>query len=121
MTKQEVTMTFNGVNLGKFFRITDVRRPVLSEREITTNDAPSVGVNIQRVKRKAKTIEVEFRMLTEDGQSMELLKHELGGVLNVVEAVRVTFSDEPDKYYMAIPPKNIEPDTVASWLQKRHP
>lgn len=118
MTKQEVTMTFNGVNLGKYFRITDVRRPVLSEREITTNDAPSVGVNIQRVKRKAKTIEVEFRMLTEDGQSMELLKHELGGVLNVAEAVRVTFSDETDKYYMAIPPKNIEPDTVASWLQK---
>lgn len=118
MTRQEVQMTFNGVSMGRFFRIEDLRRPIMADRDIETDDAPTLGVNVQRVKRGGKKIEVDVVMKQQDGMNMERVKTELAGVLDVTQAVRVTFSDEPDKYYMAIPSENIAPDNIKSWFQK---
>ena len=45
----EVTMSFGGVELSPYLRIIDVRRPIGNPRDVSTNDAPSLGVNVQRV------------------------------------------------------------------------
>ena len=114
----EVTMSFGGVELSPYLRIIDVRRPIGNPRDVSTNDAPSLGVNVQRVKLGAKTIEVDVQLMTKDGRTMEQRKHELAKILNVSKPVKIKFSDEPDKYYLGLPVDDIEPKNVTSWLQK---
>ena len=116
MTK---TMTFNGVDMSKYFRVTDIIRPIGNERSITTNDALSLGVTVQEVKRGAKEHTVKFDMKTNnDPMEMELLKHELAGVLNVSEPVKITYSDEPDKYYLGMTTGDVTPDNITRWFQR---
>ena len=78
----EVTMSFGGVELSPYLRIIDVRRPIGNPRDVSTNDAPYLGVNVQRVKLGAKTIEVDVQLMTKDGRTMEQRKHELVFVLS---------------------------------------
>ena len=115
MTKE---MTFNGVDMSRFFRITNIIRPVGNKRSITTDDAPSLGVNVQQVKRGAKEHTIKFDMKTMTAMEMERLKHELAGVLNVLEPVKITYGDEPDKYYMGMPVDEITPDNITRWFQR---
>ena len=114
----EVTMSFDGVELSPYLRIIDVRRPIGNPRDVSTNDAPALGVNVQRVKLGAKTIEVDVQLMTKDGRTMEQRKHELAKILNVSQPVKIKFSDEPDKYYLGLPVDDIEAKNVTSWLQK---
>ena len=44
-------MTFNGVDLSRYLRITEIIRPIGNKRSVSTDDAPLLGVNIQQVKR----------------------------------------------------------------------
>lgn len=111
-------MTFNGVDMSRFFRITNIIRPVGNKRSITTDDAPSLGVNVQQVKRGAKEHTIKFDMKTIDGTAMEQLKHDLAGVLNVLEPVKITYGDEPDKYYMGMPVDDITPSNITRWFQR---
>ncbi|HDR3341971.1 TPA: phage tail family protein, partial [Bacillus anthracis] len=116
MTK---VMTFNGVDMSKYFRVTDIIRPIGNERSITTNDALSLGVTVQEVKRGAKEHTVKFDMKTNNNpMEMELLKHELAGVLNVSEPVKITYSDEPDKYYLGMTTGDVTPDNITRWFQR---
>ena len=108
-------MTFNGIDMSRFFRITDIVRPVGNTRDVETKESPFIGINVQQVKIGAKIIKVKFVL---QGQNLESLKHELAGVLNVTEPARLTFSDEPDKYYLAIPDGDIGPDNLARWFQR---
>ncbi|GGE26260.1 distal tail protein Dit [Streptococcus himalayensis] len=112
------TMTFNKVDMSKYFRITDIIRPIGNSRSITTDDAPDIGVNIQQIKIDAKVITVKFDMKTSTPQEMETLKHELAGVLNVNEPVKILFDDEPDKYYLGIPIDDVTPDSLTRWFQR---
>lgn len=109
---------FNQVDMSRFFRVTDVNRPVGNARLIQTDDAPRLGVNLQNVRTGAKIITVTFHMLTKTAGEIERLKHELAGVLNVSEPVKLTFSDEPDKYYMAIPIDDCVVDNITRWFQR---
>ncbi|SFC83352.1 putative phage tail component, N-terminal domain-containing protein [Streptococcus gallolyticus] len=112
-------MTFNGVDMSKYFRVTDIIRPIGNERSIATNDALSLGVTVQEVKRGAKEHTVKFDMKTNnDPREMELLKHELAGVLNVSEPVKITYSDEPDKYYLGMTTGDVTPDNITRWFQR---
>ena len=43
-------MTFNGIGLSQYLRITDIIRPIGNKRTVSTDTAPSLGVNIQEVK-----------------------------------------------------------------------
>ena len=100
MTK---TMVFNGVDMSHFIKIKDIIRPIGNERSVTFDNAPSLGVNIQQVKRGKKEHTIKFDMIARDGETLEHLKHELAGVLNVLEPVKVVYGDEPDKYYLGLP------------------
>ncbi|WP_193434638.1 distal tail protein Dit, partial [Streptococcus suis] len=111
-------MTFNGVDLSRYLRITDIIRPIGNKRSVSTDDAPLLGVNIQQVKLGAKEHTIKFDMKSSNAMEMEQLKHELAGVLDVTEPVKITYGDEPDKYYMGIPVDDITPDNLTRWFQR---
>ena len=111
-------MTFNGVGMSRFFRIREVVRAIGNDRNISQVDAPLIGTNIQKVSFGAKKITVSFTMLEKTATEIEALKHELAGVLHVKEPARLTFEDEPDKYYMAIPTGDVSIGNINRVCQK---
>lgn len=115
MTK---TMVFNGVDMSRFIKIKDIIRPIGNKRSVTFDNAPSLGVNIQQVKRGEKEHTIKFDMIERDGAALERLKHELAGVLNVLEPVKVVYGDEPDKYYLGLPVDEITPENLTRWFQR---
>lgn len=111
-------MTFNGVGMSRFFRVQEVVRAIGNDRNISQVDAPLIGTNIQKVSFGAKKITVNFTMLENTAAEIEALKHELAGVLHVKEPARLTFEDEPDKYYMAIPTGDVSIGNINRVCQK---
>lgn len=111
-------MTYNGVGMSRFFRVREVVRAIGNDRNISQVDAPLIGTNIQKVSFGAKKITVSFTMLEKTAAEIEALKHELAGVLHVKEPARLTFEDEPDKYYMAIPTGDISIGNINRIYQK---
>ena len=111
-------MTFNGVGMSRFFRVREVVRAIGNDRNISQVDAPLIGTNIQKVSFGAKKITVRFTMLEKTATEIEVLKHELAGVLHVKEPARLTFEDEPDKYYMAIPTGDVSIGNINRVCQK---
>ena len=112
------TITINGFDLSEVIDIIDIIRPVGNERNVTTNDAPLLGVNLQEVRAGAKIIKVKFAMQYGTGMDLETAKHKLAGVFNTSEAVKVVISDEPDKYYMGLVTGSVDMDNVTRWFQK---
>nr|DAM74554.1 MAG TPA: distal tail protein [Caudoviricetes sp.] len=112
------TITINGFNLSEVINIIEIIRPVGNERNVTTNDAPLLGVNLQEVRTGAKIIKVKFAMQYGTGMDLETAKHKLAGVFNTSEAVKVVISDEPDKYYMGLITGSVDMDNVTRWFQK---
>ncbi|CYV22280.1 distal tail protein Dit [Streptococcus suis] len=110
-----LSVVFNGYDLSQVMRITDIKRSIGNSRSVSTNDAPAIGVNVHEIKIGPKTIKVGFTL---KGTNLESVKHELAGVFRTDEVARLTFSDEPDKYYLALVIGEIEPDNVRSWYQK---
>lgn len=49
---------------------------------------------------------------------MENIKHTLAKVFNTSKPVKITISDEPDKYYMGLVVGSVDTDNVTRWLQK---
>lgn len=96
-----VLMTYNNKDLSELITIQEVLRNVGNERSVTTDDSPSLGVNITQLKTSAKIISVSFYMKNKFNKyALNQDKHTLAGILNVNEPVRIAFDDEPDKYYM---------------------
>ena len=111
-------MTFNGIGMSRFFRVREVVRAIGNDRNISQVDAPLIGTNIQKVSFGAKKITVSFTMLEKTATEIEALKHELAGVLHVKEPARLTFEDEPDKYYLAIPTGDVSIGNINRVCQK---
>ena len=99
-----VTMNFNKTDLSDFIEIHDVRRNIGNNRSIATSYTSTIGVNVQQQTIDAKFIEVEFSIWSKDRNT---LKHKLAGIFNVSSAKKLIFSDEPDKYYLAMPIESI--------------
>ena len=99
-----VTMNFNKFDLSELIEIHDIQRDIGNNRSITTSYTASVGVNIQQQIIEAKFIEVKFSIWSKDRNA---LKHKLAGIFNVSSAKKLVFSDEPDKYYLAMPIESI--------------
>lgn len=94
-----VTMRFNKTDLQELIEIHDIQRDVGNNRSITVDHAPKIGVNIQQQTIDAKYIKVDFSIWSKDRNT---LKHKLAGIFNVDGPKELTFSDEPDKYYLAM-------------------
>lgn len=99
-----VTMNFNKTDLSELIEIHDVRRNIGNNRSIATSYTSTIGVNVQQQTIDAKFIEVEFSIWSKDRNA---LKHKLAGIFNVSSAKKLVFSDEPDKYYLAMPIESI--------------
>lgn len=95
----EVTMRFNKTDLREFIEIHDIQRDIGNNRSISIDHAPRIGVNIQQQTIDAKYIKVDFSIWSKDRNT---LKHKLAGIFNVDSPKELTFSDEPDKYYLAM-------------------
>ena len=95
----EVTMRFNKTDLQEFIEIHDIQRDIGNNRSISIDHAPRIGVNIQQQTIDAKYIKVDFSIWSKDRNT---LKHKLAGIFNVERPKELTFSDEPDKYYLAM-------------------
>ncbi len=94
----EVTMRFNKTDLRELIEIHDIQRDIGNNRSISIDHAPRIGVNVQQQTIDAKYIKVDFSIWSEDRNT---LKHKLAGIFNVDSPKELTFSDEPDKYYLA--------------------
>ena len=100
----EVTMRFNKTDLREFIEIHDIQRDIGNNRSISIDHAPRIGVNIQQQTIDAKYIKVDFSIWSKDRNT---LKHKLAGIFNVDSPKELTFSDEPDKYYLVMPIESI--------------
>ena len=112
------TVIYNNHDLSEVININEVIRPVGNERDVTTNDAPFLGVNVQEVRTGPKKIKVKFTVQKKTARDTELAKHALATILNTDKPVRIDISDEPDKYYMGLVIGSVDVDNVARWLQK---
>ena len=97
-------MRFNKTDLRELIEIHDIQRDVGNNRSISTDQAPRIGVNIQQQTIDAKYIKVDFSIWSKDRNT---LKHKLAGIFNVDSPKELTFSDEPDKYYLVMPIESI--------------
>lgn len=109
---------FNNHDLSEVIRIIEVIRPVGNERSVTTNDAPFLGVNVQSLKIGPKKIKVRFAIYKNSAREAESAKHVLAKILNTKDPVRITISDEPDKYYMGLVIGAVDMDNVTRWFQR---
>lgn len=111
------TMTFNDVDLSSLITIMSINRDIGNERQAETNDAPFIGLHVKKINTSAKIITVDFYLKDRTNEyALNQLKHKLAGIFNVNEQVKVTFSDEPDKYYLAIPINKISASDPIAWL-----
>ena len=97
-------MRFNKTDFRDLIEIHDIQRDIGNNRSISIDYAPRIGVNIQQQNIDAKYIKVDFSIWSKDRNT---LKHKLAGIFNVDGAKKLIFSDEPDKYYLAMPIESI--------------
>ena len=112
------TVIYNNHDLSEVVKISEVIRPIGNERNVTTNDAPFLGVNVQEVSTGPKKIKIKFAVQRKTARDTELAKHALATILNTDKPVKITITDEPDKYYMGLVIGSVDVDNVARWLQK---
>lgn len=112
------TVIYNNHDLSEVIKISEVIRPIGNERNVTTNDAPFLGVNVQEVRTGPKKIKIKFAVQRKTATDTELAKHALATILNTEKPVKITITDEPDKYYMGLVIGSVDVDNVARWLQK---
>ena len=112
------TVIYNNHDLSEVVKISEVIRPIGNERNVTTNDAPFLGVNVQEVRTGPKKIKIKFAVQRKTARDTELAKHALATILNTDKPVKITITDEPDKYYMGLVIGSVDVDNVARWLQK---
>lgn len=110
-----IEVTFAGHLLNDYVDITDVRRPIGNNIAINLETALSVGQNVQERKIEAKYIEVDFLVR---GNDVETVKHQLANIFNTSQPARLTFEDEPDKYYLAMATSEVATSNVVKWFQR---
>ncbi|HJE14617.1 MAG TPA: phage tail family protein [Lapidilactobacillus dextrinicus] len=94
-----VTVTFNGVDLTKWLRISDVARNLGQNRQsqlVPIGRSPGKRFDYSKVSESTITIkgDANYDLVT--------MRRELASVLMTSEPQKLVISDEPDKYYMGI-------------------
>ncbi|WP_374284234.1 distal tail protein Dit [Lactococcus sp.] len=87
--------------LSDFVRFISIGRGISSESDVTTQENSSDGEEILYVRRKAKSITATFRV--KKSIDKVVARRELARILSVTETKVLTFNDEPNIYYNAIP------------------
>ncbi|MDW8759478.1 phage tail family protein [Streptococcus suis] len=93
-----VTFTFNGVNFSELVEVHDIRRDIGNDTSIELGDISNIGSSLISSSEGPKYIEIDFSIWT---PSRNPLKHKIAGLFHTEGVAKLTFSDEPDKYYLA--------------------
>ena len=107
-----IDVTFNGVKLSKYIRVTDVISPIGNNRELTLSENLSIGATVTEMRRGVKEHIIKFDIEAKDAKEREELKHILAGIFDVEKPVKITYSNEPYKYYLGIPSGEVTLDIV---------
>ena len=113
-----IDVTFNGVKLSKYIRVTDVISPIGNNRELTLSENPSIGATVTEMRRGVKEHIIKFDIEAKDAKEREELKHILAGIFDVEKPVKITYSNEPYKYYLGIPSGDVTIDKVTRWFNR---
>ncbi|MEX2784441.1 distal tail protein Dit [Streptococcus sp. H49] len=113
-----MTVIFNGHQLDNYLKITDIVRPIGNDRSLYTDTAPNIGSIFKKVDTDVKEHTINFDMLTRDPETLERLKHDLAGIFNTDGPVRITYSDEPDKYYLGLVAEEVSISNITRWFQR---
>ena len=113
-----IEVTFNGINLSEYIRVTEVVRPIGNNRELTLSENLSIGATVTKVRRGVKEHIIKFDIDKRDAREREELKHVLAGILDVDKPVKITYSDEPDKYYLGIPYGDATIERITRWFNR---
>ncbi|HEM6372755.1 TPA: phage tail family protein [Streptococcus suis] len=93
-----VTFTFNGVNFSELVEVHDIRRDIGNDTSIELGEISNIGSSLISSSEGPKYIEIDFSIWT---PSRNPLKHKIAGLFHTEGVAKLTFSDEPDKYYLA--------------------
>ena len=113
-----IDVTFNGVKLSKYIRVTDVISPIGNNRELTLSENLSIGATVTEMRRGVKEHIIKFDIEAKDAKEREELKHILAGIFDVEKPVKITYSNEPYKYYLGIPSGEVTLDRVTRWFNR---
>lgn len=113
-----IEVTFNGIKLSEYIRVTEVIRPIGNNRELTLSENLSIGATVTKVRRGVKEHVIKFDIDTRDAREREELKHVIAGIFDVENPVKITYSDEPDKYYLGIPSGDMTIERVTRWFNR---
>ena len=114
-----IEVTFNGIKLSKYIRVTEVIRPIGNSRELTLSENLSIGATVTKARRGVKEHVIKFDIDTKDAREREELKHVIAGIFDVENPVKITYSDEPDKYYLGIPSGDMTIERVTRWFNRK--
>lgn len=111
----KVEMSYDDVNLSDLIMLKEIRRDIGNPREIQSNNSVFLGEAFERVYNRGKTIQIEFAIW---GKNKNETKHKLAGIFYTDKPKRLVFSDEPDKYYMALVTGEIQiVETQGRWSE----
>ena len=97
-----MNMIFNGMDLTQYFRIKDIRRDLLPPLTSVAQAIPGrPGSIIGSTGISDRMMEVDIRIKVNKRPELREKARELAGLLYTEDYEKLTFSDEPDKYYMA--------------------
>lgn len=78
-----IDVTFNGVRLSEYIRVTDVVSPIGNNRELTPSENLSIGSTVTKMRRGVKEHVIKFDIDTKDAREREELKHVIAGIFDV--------------------------------------
>lgn len=111
-----IEVTFNGIKLSRYIRVTDVISPIGNSRELTLSENLSIGATVTKTRRGVKEHIIKFGIEAKDAKEREELKHILAGIFDVERPVKITYSNEPYKYYLGIPSGDVTLERVTRWF-----
>lgn len=106
-------MSFNNSNLTQYFKVLEVQRELLPSRENYSVESEfRHGKDFDGFKYNSRVITVTAIIVADTTELLQIKKRELAGLLNVTAPAKLSFSDEPDKYYFAVPTGSTEVEQV---------
>lgn len=134
MIDEKIIMTYNDVNFSDLIDIISVERDIGNKRDVSTNLALTLGATVNRVKIGMKEIRVRFSLASVKLSSIQFvdtiqgiepryvnlnkLREKIAGLLNTTVPLKLEFSDEPDRYYWALPDGDITLGSITTWYDE---
>lgn len=134
MIDEKIIMTYNDVNFSDLIDIISVERDIGNKRDVATNSALTLGATVNRVKIGMKEIRVRFSLASVKLSSIQFvdttqevepryqnlnkLREKIAGLLHTAVPLKLEFSDEPDRYYWALPDGDITLGSITTWYDE---